>query len=364
MSKAEKSALALQAYSRFRSTSHFGSLDGLRCLSILAVIWHHGPGAVMQGLGSAGFLGVHLFFAISGFLITTLLLRERDLTGSISLGKFYVRRSLRIFPIYFTVLGIYIVLVWLTMRDVEAGRQFFHNLRYFLTYTSNWFIEAQVMFGFAWSLAAEEQFYCGWPWAERYLHGHGAVWLMVALLSVALAWRLFGPVWNASDPLPWRILSCIPLAICWGVLTAHLLHSGRGFTFGWHLLGGRWGSAAMILLLLGLVFARVSLAWVFPTMALLVASCVIREDHWLAPLLRWPPIVHIGMISYGMYLMHGLVFDGIRLMEKVLGWSYLQHSLVEFALSVAGVVTLASLSYRYYESFFLGMKKRFSQRLR
>jgi len=353
------STLAHQAYAKFCSTSRFGSLDGLRCLSILAVLWHHGPGGEGRGISTAGYRGVQLFFAISGFLITTLLLRERDLAGRISLSKFYARRALRIFPIYFTVLGIYIVLVGLTRWNTEAGREFFHNLPYFLSYTSNWFIGWPVTFGFAWSLAAEEQFYCGWPWAERYLPRNGPVWLMVALVSVALAWQLHGPGWRSSEPLPSRILSSVPLAICWGVLTAHLLHSERGFTIVRNVLGVRWGSTAMLLLLLALIFAHVHPATLPVVMTLLVASCVIREDHWLAPFLGWRPVVHVGMISYGMYLMHGLVFDALRDLENVLGWTHVAHGGAEFVVAVAGTVALASLSYRYYESFFLGLKKRF-----
>ena len=102
-------------YATFQNTERFGSLDGLRCLSIVAVIWCHTGGAVWTGvpLLSRGHLGVELFFAISGFLITTLLLRERRQSGRIALGNFYVRRTLRIFPLYYTVLLVYTLIVWL-----------------------------------------------------------------------------------------------------------------------------------------------------------------------------------------------------------------------------------------------------------
>src|SRR5579862_611155 len=97
---------------KFLQTRKFVSLDGLRCASILAVIWHHAT-----GIGK-GYLGVEIFFAISGFLITTLLLRERRGFGDISLGDFYARRSLRILPLYYTVLAIYVVLVYATQRHI------------------------------------------------------------------------------------------------------------------------------------------------------------------------------------------------------------------------------------------------------
>lgn len=94
------------SYETYRSTRTFSSLDGLRCLSILAVVWHHTGAASgsWRGALAKGFLGVDLFFAISGFLIVTLLLRERDRNGKLALGRFYARRALRIFPPYYGLL--------------------------------------------------------------------------------------------------------------------------------------------------------------------------------------------------------------------------------------------------------------------
>jgi peptidoglycan/LPS O-acetylase OafA/YrhL len=92
-------------HAAFRANNRFGSLDGLRALSVVAVIWHHsGGGMVASEWAQHGHHGVTLFFAISGFLITTLLLRERDRHGAIDLRAFYVRRALRIFPLYYAVL--------------------------------------------------------------------------------------------------------------------------------------------------------------------------------------------------------------------------------------------------------------------
>ena len=94
-------------YTRYIQTRTFGSLDGLRAIAILAVVWHHTCGTGSNWLLlTRGFLGVDLFFVISGFLIATLLLRERSQSGNISLRGFYFRRTIRILPPYFLTLFI------------------------------------------------------------------------------------------------------------------------------------------------------------------------------------------------------------------------------------------------------------------
>ena len=87
--------------------AHLPGLDGIRALAVLGVLWHHaGSGANAAGWHLNGFLGVDLFFVLSGLLITSLLLQEQAATGGISLGKFYMRRALRIFPLYYAVLAL------------------------------------------------------------------------------------------------------------------------------------------------------------------------------------------------------------------------------------------------------------------
>ena len=141
-SSSAPTAAADTAHARFRGARYFGSLDGLRAISVLAVVWHHtvGHDKTLPYFFSNGDEGVTLFFAISGFLITTLLLRERDTAGSINLRAFYIRRALRIFPLYYAVVALYVVLTLLFERTTPAGREFFANLIFFLTYTSNWYV--------------------------------------------------------------------------------------------------------------------------------------------------------------------------------------------------------------------------------
>jgi len=341
-------------YAAFIERRHFGSLDGLRCISIVAVIWSHGPGfAAKSVLLSSGRLGVDLFFAISGFLITSLLLRERRLIGDISLGRFYFRRSLRIFPLYYAVLALYVVLMLAVRHSSPAGGHLFSNLPYFLTYTSNWFVAASSPFGFAWSLATEEQFYCAWPWAVKYW-GKWAPVAMAGLIGIAVA---SGQHWLAVTGFARVVLSQVALPICAGVLLAHLLDEERGYNVAFRLL--RWRAAPLITILTALVLIalRVKGLLLAVAFALIVGSCVIREDHWLKPVLSSRGLVSVGAVSYGMYLLHGLGYNGIEIVGKLVGFD--RHGLISFFLALLLTFGLARLSYRYFESFFLRLKKRF-----
>ncbi|WP_174280143.1 acyltransferase family protein [Sphingomonas bacterium] len=120
----------------FRRRKHFDGLNGLRALAILAVIWHHCYTGRVVALGR-GFLGVDLFFVLSGFLIMTLLLRERAATGRLSLPRFWVRRALRLFPPYYLLLAITAGAALLHPAGT-AARGFFTTLPTDLVYLSNW----------------------------------------------------------------------------------------------------------------------------------------------------------------------------------------------------------------------------------
>ena len=304
----------------YRATRVFTSLNGLRCLSILAVIWHHAAGGAFDlPLAGRGYFGVTLFFVISGFLITTLLLREREAYGDISLSGFYARRTLRIFPLYYTVILLYLALVLVVERESAAGHAFLHhNVAHYATYTANWFVplhDDRVIFYFAWSLAAEEQFYLVWPSVERYVRGHWPVAVAGALIAVPLlavtppGRALLGEHGGAQT-----VLANIPAGICLGVLLAHLLHGGRGYRIAAAVLGRRAASPVLLVALAAaLAFVPVSgplgVLAITAVMALLVGACVIREDHGLRALLTWRPIAWLGVVSYGMYLLHMLAMN-------------------------------------------------------
>lgn len=209
-----KRSIKIQTHSQYLNTHNFSSLNGLRGLSIVAVVAFHCQCFVY------GNLGVNLFFVISGFLITTLLLREKLKYSAISLKCFYVRRALRIFPLYFTVVLVYVLVVYLAEGKSRYAQVFWGNLPYFLTYTSNWFVDLnsgpKVIFYFAWSLAAEEQFYSTWPFIEKYLSEKNILVATVFLFIASQTCQFIAANYFTKVPLIINILSKIPAEILGG----------------------------------------------------------------------------------------------------------------------------------------------------
>lgn len=350
------------SHEEFRAKKVFGSLDGLRALSIVGVVWHHCARSADSFYAQAGAEGVPLFFAISGFLITTLLLRERTRTGTISLKDFYARRSLRIFPLYYAVVLLYAVTVAVMERNAEDAAEFFHNLRYFLTYTSNWFVplEGRVIFYFSWSLATEEQFYLVWPSVERFLGGRARhLPVLVAALLVVLWGLVLGDVVALPHGELTRtmILSIAP-AICMGVMLAHTLDDPRGFRVLGRALALPGISVALLLAVFVAPLLDAPLLVHYALMTLLVGACVVREDHTAAPLLRAAPLASIGKVSYGVYLFHVLVLNLWEVIARALALESRGVIFVGVLLTTWGV---ALLSFRYFEARFLKLKDRFAR---
>ena len=152
-----------QSPKNFWEAPYFPALDGLRALSLLLVIGGHVRTGLPIKQYFSGGLGVGIFFVLSGFLITILLLREELAFGSISLGAFYIRRAFRILPPYFLTIGVYL-LVALIPSQHELRVRFLNTLPYFLTW-SNEYVPKGVAatFTHSWSLSVEEKFYFVWP---------------------------------------------------------------------------------------------------------------------------------------------------------------------------------------------------------
>jgi len=344
-------------HARYLATKRFPSLDGLRCLAIVPVFWHHATLGPLPGPLGRGPLGVDLFFALSGFLITTLLLRERDREGRIEARGFYTRRARRIFPLYYAVLGLYVLYAALLRAPGPQRDHFFRSLPYFATYTTHWFVDFTVphpvSFAFSWSLAVEEQFYLVWPWLLMLtVRFQRARWLLPALASLAILvidQGVLHGLWTevlVPGGLPRRVALGLSTPICMGSILALVLHAPRGFELASKLLASR----ASALVLFGALVACVCLdgvpLWLAQLMLTWVTgACAMREDHTLRWLLDWRAVRWIGTVSYGIYLFHVALITGARQLLP----AGLQSPVWVFLIVLPITIGVASASYVWFE---------------
>ena len=296
---------------------HVPALDGLRGVAILLVVTHH---QLIPFSFSGGFLGVDLFFVLSGFLITTLLLKEFDATNSISLKDFYLRRALRLGPALLVYL-IACLIVTYALHPEELGREF-RLVGYALAYATNW----RMAFGWdlsldptaiIWSLSIEERFYLVWPLlllislALGLKRRHIAIGLGVVITLITLhryqLWstnaelnRLYyGTDTRADAPLMGCLLALVPMA-AWSTAKQKVLKVAA------------IGAACALVYLIGTVkYTDVFLyQWGYTFIAAL-AGIVIwtagTQQSRLVNILEWRPLRWFGKISYALYLWHWLL---------------------------------------------------------
>ena len=345
-------------HAAYLSTAHFASLDGLRFFSIVPVVWHHSTSGPRSGVLGKGPLGVELFFAISGFLITTRLVREQRSRGDVGVRQFYARRALRIFPLYYAVLAIYALRAWLVLPASPERAHFLRSLSFWATYTADWFVDVAVthpiIFSFGWSLAVEEQFYLLWPWIVRATRGAlfpvGAALLLLAVDQGVESGSL------AINGLAHRMITSISTPICLGALLAYALDRPRSFALAWRVLGRRASAPLAFLALAALVVADgAPMLAVHVALVLLVGACCVRPDHGLAAITDARPLRWVGTVSYGVYLLH---VSAITAWKRVLPAAWISAPLV-FALSLLVSLGLAAASYRWFERPFLRLGDRF-----
>jgi peptidoglycan/LPS O-acetylase OafA/YrhL len=365
---------------------HEPALDGLRSVAVLVVMIGHlsliGAGADLSHLGSSGpgpclrggFLGVDIFFVLSGFLITTLLVKEHQRTGHISLRAFYQRRVLRLLPAFVVLLAVCSCYV-LAQRCAAETRPVTRGIVFGLGCNVNnycWIKGCHAgMLTHLWSLGVEEQFYCLWPVLLCVLLRRPVRrrWILLAVvLAITGSGLLRLAFWHsglrhgkllAMNSLPTRVDNLLmgallALLACWGGLPRSL--PGRALT--WAVA---WGGAALLASLLWSSDAGPRAYSLTGLAATLVLGGLISGQP---PLLRralaaWP-LAWVGRISYSLYLWHVPVFClGPALLSLSLGRGYESVRLgwqTWFAFSIL----LAALSYYLVERPFLRWKARLS----
>jgi peptidoglycan/LPS O-acetylase OafA/YrhL len=346
-------------------------IDALRAIAVLAVFLYHAGVGWMPG----GFLGVDVFFTISGYLITSLLLAEYRRGGHIRLGRFWVRRARRLLP----AVGVMIAVTMIVAAIVEPNRltELRGDAIASLAYVANWhFVLAQQsyfdqfqrpsLFRHLWSLSVEEQFYLFWPLAFAVgmtLFGRRRLLLGVlagAAASLALMWVLFDPgnasrVYYGTDTHAVGLLIGVALALVWNPLQ---LRAGTP---------GRWSGPALDAVgVLALAYVVLSFLRVhdynlalyhggYLWLALASAGVLAVLAHpaaRLSGLLAQPPLIWLGLRSYSFYLWHWPV---LALTRPGLDVSLPRGVLIPLQLLV--VLALADLSYRFVELPFRGKRK-------
>ncbi|MER5173789.1 acyltransferase family protein [Thioclava kandeliae] len=343
----------------------FGSLDGLRCLAIVAVLFHHSPISRLWAedtrLATRGFLGVDFFFVISGFLITTLLLRERDRNGYINLRGFYWRRVLRIIPLYYllvTVVGGYYVFV---KHSAEAAQLW----PYYYLFLANAFTGDIPMLSPTWSLSVEEQYYFFWPVLMVLLRPRQLLVFIVLAVTLSVGMIVTGHgdlgIYVGRVFLTFKTLPFPAILIGSGL--AILLHHRSSFELMERALGAKLAAPLMFAMLF---FALEILPYNMTglpslathiIMALCLGTIVIREDNLLAPVLQFTPIARIGVVSYGIYLLHHIARYFAEILVTPLGGTSANMA-IYIALFWGGAWLLAELSFRFYERLFLGLRHK------
>ncbi|SDS42791.1 Peptidoglycan/LPS O-acetylase OafA/YrhL, contains acyltransferase and SGNH-hydrolase domains [Opitutus sp. GAS368] len=335
----------------FQGVRYFSGLDGLRGIAILLVVLYHAPRLklpLIDILQENGRHGVSLFFVLSGFLISTLLLREARGSGGISLRKFYARRAVRLLPLYYAVLIFQAVLIYLFNQYSPENQALFKaKLPSYIFYFSNWLPTAtQGPFFHSWSLAVEEQFYLGFGFLLVWLGPRQAAGVLFAALLVKfMTYRVAGNV--DVDSAIWRVVFSYQEPVIWGVLLGFALDCERSFNLLARLTDARWKVAGLMILAFTWMATHPmesQTSWdaelLFALMALSVGGLVVRKR---SAVFDFKLLAHVGRVSYGIYLFH------IYVESLVLRLPFVTTAAVCLLLTIVLVVALASLSHRYFE---------------
>jgi len=330
-------------------------LDALRAIAVSAVLIHHFlpvQRLFSENFLTLGLLAVRLFFVLSGYLITGILLRSRSLRFGVALGEFYTRRALRILPIY------YLTLLVAALVGVAAVS---HFIFWHTFYVSNilFILKPAVAgpIGHLWTLSVEEQFYIAWPFLVLLTPYKYTARMIVATVGLGIVWKTIvaftlGPdiaggilapacfdslgigallafIENDKKLRPQRnrlLHSALMAGIVIVFLQTSLYVAGRGLRFFWSTS-----------------YLGVSLVFVW-----LVGRAAEGFKGKLGAILEWPPLTYVGKISYGIYLYHFFMPDIVRYLAKSLSLRS-PHTLLTFFFASALTLTASIISWHLIE---------------
>ena len=351
---------------------YYPALDGIRGLAILLVIIYHNFNFI--GVSYFGWLGVDLFFVLSGFLITDILM------GSINekhfLRNFYARRVLRIFPLYYLTLVIFIFILPLLFKPSSQFDYFVDHQAWFWSFLQNWLFiinpaPSSVILNHYWSLAVEEQFYLIWPFVILLFRKPRQLLIFItAVLFSVLMLRLY--LWNQDFGIAYFNLYTFTRidGICIGCMVALIQRMDLEFI--------KKRTALIVLTFAGLNllfdFINKQYDFSFPYLALvgystfamlfglLVNEATTGGNKWIELIFNNRVLKFFGKISFGLYIFHWPVY----IILKPVIYNWWQKHIEGFATLAASLIPtllalgISVLSYYYFEKRFLQLKKQFS----
>lgn len=301
---------------------YISELDGLRGIAILMVIAIHAHLPFAGG----GFLGVDLFFVLSGYLITTLLLKEQQATGDINFKSFYWRRCIRLFPVLFAFLVLYLALgLIFASNKFNILRNWLIVFFYGTSWTRALFGGPSSWVGHTWSLSIEEQFYLLWPvilYKARRVNPKKMIAALVATCIIVVFYRYSLLVYGVKTDRIFFGFDTRMDALIIGCTMAYLLN--RRFAF---MDSAPWNIVLKACALSGVVFMAYEFAfpsdksnwfWSYGLSLVTISSAFIilfilsNPDSIFTRLLRNKGVVYTGKISYGLYLWHYPIFSFLQ----------------------------------------------------
>lgn len=354
-----------------KHTDYLPGLEGLRAFAVLAVILYH---LDIPGLFSSGFLGVDIFFTVSGFLITAQLIRQFQTDGTIAIGNFYLKRARRLFP---AVLGLLIFCILITEWFVsDAAWRTRSDLLPALFYFSNWWqiFSEQSYFEMSgrpallqhlWSLAIEEQFYIAWPLVLlvilRRFRERGVLVVAAALALLSSSWMIYlsarhgypqsqdpSRIYLGTDTHTMGLFLGASLAAAWNPWKSHAAPGTQVRRALTDLLGLICISALLWAMLFVTEYDRALYQGGFFWVCLFSIGLVFaasQKDSTLSAWLSVRPLAWLGKRSYGLYLWHWPVFALLR-PEFELS----DNAWVQAAIRLTLTLILTELSYRLIEN--------------
>lgn len=365
-------------------------LDGLRGIAILLVIFHHlmpvsavpgNLGFLFYPISTFGWSGVDLFFVLSGFLITGILLASKNKNGAkFFFINFYMRRSLRIFPIYFIFVGL-CHLMHSRLGDFTPAENYF---KYYYLYSQNW-LEAfrgssgfvSSGFGHLWSLAVEEQFYLVWPMVVYFAPRRVLLGVLLAVVALTPFWRLYiNRASDVSDLMHLYSLSAFTRCdqLVWGALLAVLTARDGGigeravYVIAKFVLVASTLVLASLLVFGGFTAPQISnysmRIWGYTAVGgfcfSLVFFAAFGEGRFAVVfkrILNWRLLSGAGAISYGMYIYHWPIQKFLMFVLRE------EPKMIRNAMVFLGTLFMTLLislaSFYYVERPFIALKKHF-----